>query len=89
MPSTSDLGMGETWIPAADGHDERGTKVGVRKHNATHTGSKGGRPPQTHIAEMTHIVEMTWAQMAIMPRNRAIEVRAAASSTTARNMLSS
>jgi hypothetical protein len=32
---------------------------------------------------------MTWAQIAIMPRNRLIEVKAAASSTTARNMGSS
>ena len=41
------------------------------------------------IAAMTYSVPRTWAHTAIMPRNRVIEANAAASSTTARNMMSS
>ena len=47
----------------------------------------------THIAGYTwavhlgiHMAEKTWTQTAIIPTKRAIEVRAAASSTTARNI---
>ena len=49
----------------------------------------------TNHAEMTPVryraqrVPRTWAQTAIMPRNKAMEVSAAASSTTARNMMPS
>ena len=74
MPPTSDRGWGKTWMPVAAGHDERGGTGGDRS---------------TQDATDAHIAAMTCDQIAIIPRNRVIEASAAASSTTARNMMSS
>ena len=69
----TDWGMGWVWIPAADGHDERDTADNA---DATALGT-------------LQMAAITCVQIAIIPMNRAIEASAAASSTTARNMMSS
>ena len=82
-------GMGvRTWMPAADGHDER---LGTAKRDAdAHHPYQAQSDDTRATAEMwAHSAPSTWAQTAIMPRNKVIEVSAAASSTTARNMASS
>jgi hypothetical protein len=88
MPSKSARGWGlRTWTPAADGHDER---LGTAKQTPTPTTDKQAQSDDTRaIAETAHSAPSTCAHTAIMPRNSVIEVNAAASSTTARNMTSS
>src|SRR5690242_13670585 len=72
MPPTFDRGWAKRGYPWADGYDER--VLGTR--NATRTQRRSRAGPADYM------VAKTWAQMAIMPRNRAMDVSAAASSTT-------
>ncbi len=65
-----------------------------RKTHAGHTGPAPGRNRvpadatrhKRYATDATYKLPRTWAQIAIIPRNKVSEARAAASSTTARNM---
>ena len=75
-------GWGKTWIPEAAGMTS-GVPGKRKTQRLRHAKSKRRADPQRSLAGQTrHIAEMTWAQMATMPRNSVIEVSAAASSTS-------
>lgn len=57
----------------------------ARRH-ATQNATHPTQPNRHHSTNATHKLPRTWAQIAIIPRNMVSEARAAASSTTARNM---
>jgi hypothetical protein len=67
--------------------------LGDRKDENANTNAKDAYKPRLDdirtSTELIYSVPRTWAHTAIIPRNRVIEVKAAASSTTARNMMSS